>query len=320
MATRSLRVLFAGASRAVGLLERFRAAAASLGVGLEMFVCDDPSPWHAVVVSGLATHVPSPPFATPGFHQLLVEVVVRRGVDIVVPLVDEAVLGVARARESILAAGAVPLVSSLEVCEAMADKRQAEALFRSLGLRTPCGTRFPLVAKPRFGEGSRGMAVLRGEEELECWLRGNRREEFLLQPLLSGPEFTVDGYVDGTGRTLGLVSRVRAAVVGGEVSITCTRRNEAVLALAERLLRWNRWRGPVSVQAMVEGGEAWLLECNPRLGGGATCSIEAGLAIPEWILRERLGLPLPAAPVAWDENVCSTRSWRDHFLRLPPAG
>jgi carbamoyl-phosphate synthase large subunit len=316
---KNLRVLFLGASRAVGLLERFQSAAAALDVGLEMFSCDDPYPWHPVVVAGLAQPVQAPPADAPEFSGFLTDFVRRNAVDIVVPNIDEATIALARAGDELRAAGALPIVSSLEVCATMTDKRQAELLFRSLGLPTPSGTGYPLLAKPRYGAGSRGIVTLHDASELEHWRRRNNEQDFLLQALVSGPEFTIDGYVDRSGRLLGLVSRVRVSVMGGEVAITCTRRNGAALALSERLLQWNRWFGPVTVQVVLEGEDAYVLECNPRIAGGATCSIEAGLAVPEWILRERLDLPLPGSRIVWQDDLCMTRSLRDHFLSTRPA-
>jgi carbamoyl-phosphate synthase large subunit len=316
---KELRVLFLGASRAVALLERFESAAAALGVGLEMLSCDDPYPWHPVNVAGLSRAVEAPPLDGPDFPAFLTDFVRRTAVDIVVPNLDEATIALARVSDSLVAEGALPVVSSVEVCETMADKRQADLLFRSLGLRTPSGTRFPMLAKPRYGAGSHGIVTLHDAGDLEQWRRRNRDEDFLLQPVVSGPEYTIDGYVDRSGRVLGLVSRVRVSVAGGEVAITCTRRNGAALAQAEHLLQWNRWFGPVTVQVVGEGQDASLIECNPRIASGATCSIEAGLAVPEWILRERLGMPLPASPVSWQDGVCMTRSLRDHFLSIRPA-
>jgi hypothetical protein len=88
------------------------------------------------------------------------------------------------------------------------------------------------------------------------------------------------------------------------------------LAIAQRLLKWGVWHGPLTLQVMDDGQQARLLECNPRFGSGVVCSIEAGLAVPEWILRERLGLPLPDQPIAWRDGLCLSRSRRDHFLWL----
>jgi carbamoylphosphate synthase large subunit len=213
-------------------------------------------------------------------------------------------------------AGVLPVSCGIDVCEAMADKQRADEVFRSLGLRVPVGARFPIVAKPRFGASSRGIVKLHDAEELEFWRRRNRVEDFLLQAFIAGTEYSVDGYVDGRGRTLGIVSRVRQVVAEGEVMVTRTEHQPEAEAMTSKLLTWGSWHGPFTVQLIHDGRDTWLLECNPRFGSGVTCSIEAGLAIPDWILRECLRLPLPDVPISWQERLCMTRSRRDHFVWL----
>src|SRR5206468_4208573 len=56
--TRTVTVLFLGASRLVGLLQRFHAAAEVESVDLRILSVEDASAWHAIAVSGLAETVP----------------------------------------------------------------------------------------------------------------------------------------------------------------------------------------------------------------------------------------------------------------------
>jgi hypothetical protein len=198
----------------------------------------------------------------------------------------------------------------------MADKLRADQVFRRLGLPVPSGERFPVLAKPRFGASSRNIVKILDAEELNFWRKRNNLDDFILQPLITGTEYTLDAYVDRQGRILGIVSRVREVVAAGEVMITRTERNDDAIALARRLLEWNSWLGPLTVQVMHDGQFPWLLECNPRFGSGVTCSIEAGLSIPEWILRECLNMPIPDESLRWRDGLCMTRSRKDHFLWL----
>ena len=65
-----------------------------------------------------------------------------------------------------------PVVSSPELCRAMHDKVEAEALFRSHQIPTPFGKQFPRLASLRFGASSRGHFVFCDEEEFAFFLRG----------------------------------------------------------------------------------------------------------------------------------------------------
>lgn len=313
---KKLNLLLLGGSRVVGLLERFHSAAALLGLELEILDFEDDKPWHAISVAGVAKTLPAPMFSAPDFTDFIVKFAKEHAIDIVVPFIDKATIAVAKAAPRLNEIGVLPLVSSLEVCEAMADKFQSNLVFQKLGLRVPPDDRFPLLAKPRFGSSGRGIVILRDDEELAFWRSHNPANDFMIQSRIEGKEYSIDAYVDGAGRTVGAVSRVREVVSGGEAMITRTEHNTDALALTEKLLAWSMWRGPVTVQVMYDGKEGWLLECNPRFGSGAPCSIEAGLAMPEWILRERLGLPLPDKQIEWRDGLCMTRARKDYFLWL----
>lgn len=312
--TASLRILFLGASRLVGLLERFERAAAMESVSLAMLSVEDDAPWHAIGAASLARIVRGPRYLSTEFADFLDHVVATEGVDIVVPSIDSATVALGERAPALEAAGTLPVVSAAALCRAMRDKRASEAFFVEHGVRVPLGSELPLIAKPRFGSSSRGVTVLRDAEELAWWRKRHVEADYLVQPYVEGPEYTVDAYVAGTGAVLGAVSRLRVVVSGGEAMVTRTERNARVLAEAERVLDVPGWRGPITVQAIDDGSRAWVLECNPRFGSGTTCSIEAGLDGPRWILRERLGRELPTSRVAWKDGLCMTRSRRDHFL------
>ena len=83
-----------------------------------------------------------------------------------------------------------------------------------------------------------------------------------------------------------------------------------------RLLAIPGWYGPIVAQVIDQPAAALLIETNPRFGSGTTCSIEAGLDSPRWILRECLGRPLPKAQVAWRSGLCMTRCRKDYFTWL----
>jgi carbamoyl-phosphate synthase large subunit len=313
---KTIKVLFMGASRFVGLLERFHEAARALHVKLEVLSLEDDKPWHAIGVVGLTRVIAAPNFREPTFQSFLIDLVRTEGVDVVIPHIDSATIALAHAASALQSAGVHPVSCSIEVCESMADKQRADAVFKSLELPVPQGEQFPLLAKPRFASSSRGIILCSNAEEFDFWRRRNSMKDFVIQRFISGTEYSLDAYVDRSGQTLGIVSRVRVVVAGGEVMVTQTKHHSAAIEIVERLLTWDRWHGPLTVQVIDDGEKAWLIECNPRFGSGTTCSIEAGLNSPEWILRERLGLPVPDQAVQWRNGLCMTRSRADHFLWL----
>ena len=76
-----------------------------------------------------------------------------------------------------------------------------------------------------------------------------------------------------------------------------------ITALARRTLEATGLVGAVTVQMLrdLDTDRLMLMEINPRLGGGAVCSVAAGADIPSLILREVLDLP-PVEP-HWQPGV-----------------
>lgn len=309
-----MKILFMGADRLVDMLKRFHRAARKLETPLTILSLEDDTARHAVGVAGVAEILAGPKFYSPEFDRWMLDTVRMFNIDIVIPNIDSATVALSRLAPALRNQGVLPVVSGYEICRSMADKRIADRLFRDLSLPVP-GDDFPLLAKPRHGSSSRGIVRLNDPEELAFWQRRNNQDDYVLQSFIPGREYSVDAYVDYAGRTLGIVPRERLAVSGGEVMVTETAGHVQAAAIVEKLLADTRgsWFGPLTVQVMDDGKKTWLLECNPRLGSGTTCSIEAGLAIPDWILRHRLGLPCPTEPVTWRTGVGSARSRQDHF-------
>lgn len=308
-----LRVMFMGASRLVGLLERFAAAAEAEGVGLDLLSLEGPEPWHAIDAAGLARVVAAPRFDARDFEPWLLDMVRREGVDVLVPTVDGAVAALAGSRAALTTAGAMVVVSEPPLCLAMNDKHAAEVMFRERGLPTPDPEAWPRLAKPRFGSAGKGHEVLHGPEELALWRRRCDPTGYQLQGLVRGPEYSVDAFVAPGGRPLGAVARRRVQVSGGEVMVGLTERQPDVLALAERILAWPGWFGPINIQVILTADGPVLIEVNPRFSSGYTLAIEAGLDAPRWLLRLRLGRDLPEAPPDWRPGLYLTRYRKDLF-------
>ena len=313
---KKLKILFLGASRLVGLLERFSVAARVERVELELLSIEDLSPWHAIAASGLCTIVPGPRFMDDEFKPFLLDLVLSRNISLVIPNIDRATVALSRLRQEVAALGAHCVVSISDLCEQMWDKVSAERFFSEHSIRTPRGHSYPLIAKPRFGASSRGQFVFQNEDEYEYWQKRHDEQDYLVQRYISGTEYTVDAYVNSKGKLIDAVSRVRLVVVGGEVMVAKTDRNSRVLDLANRVLGLPGWRGPITVQIIDTGTESYLIEVNPRFGGGVPCSIEAGLDIPRWIIREYLGRPIPSGPIGWRSGLCMTRARKDYFIWL----
>ena len=130
-----------------------------------------------------------------------------------------------------------------------------------------------------------------------------RADDYLIQERIDNRnEITVDCYVSAIdGEVKALSPRRRLATAGGEVTDTVTIADGRIDDIVGRTLRSLGLTGAVTVQLIedLDDGRLMLMEINPRLGGGAVCSVCAGADIPSMIVAEARGMaavPAQAKP------------------------
>ncbi len=295
-AARKVKILFLGGAKRVSMGEKFLEAGRRLGLEVELFSYEL-TPF--VPVASIATIIEGRRWKDPDLYNHLNQVVTEHGIDILIPFVDGAVEVAARYRDDF---GNVWVpVGTPESAAAMFDKLLADRLFRNNHLPVPMNREehgsapLPLIAKPRFGSASKGIRVISNETELEDL----NVQDYLIQEYIADrKEITIDCYRSISGEVICTVPRYRIETQGGEASVTRTFSNSEVEALAARTLETLDLRGAVTIQLLERaepqpGQERFMLmEINPRLGGGAVCSVHAGACLPEFILRDSLGMPL----------------------------
>jgi len=145
-----------------------------------------------------------------------------------------------------------------------------------------------IVVKERFGAGSQGIGLDLDREAAIAHAQTLNTPIF--QPYFSGPEISIDAWINRDGTPLGLVLRWRDRVAGGESVITTTFRDLALEAEARRSLAELALFGPVVMQAVItETGTLAVIEVNARFGGASTTSLAVGLDSFFWSLNSSLG-------------------------------
>jgi carbamoyl-phosphate synthase large subunit len=160
------------------------------------------------------------------------------------------------------------------------------------------------MVKPSSGSSSRGIAIVSGPSELP----ENPREPMVVQQLLTGPEYTVNIFIDAAGQLRSVVPHRRLRVRAGEVEKGRTERNSMFERLAEGVLRaLPQARGALCFQAIIdrEAG-ARVFEINARFGGGYPLAHEAGATFTRWLLEEAFDLP-STAHSNWRDGVLMVR-------------
>jgi carbamoyl-phosphate synthase large subunit len=308
---KNINILFLGAGNRLSLLEQFTRAAEERLLKITIFSAESTNQLPIRYASKI---IIAPKFNTSEFKEWLINFVKKEGVNIIIPNMDSATVSLAEVRHELRELEVFAVVSSLEICTVMEDKKLSDSWFRSKSIPTPGNMQYPLIIKKRFGFGSKDQRVVKTDVEKNNFFDEALESDFFVQEYIVGAEYTVDAYIDRAGNLIGLVPRKRLRVIDGEVNESLTVRHEAIERITKDLLTSTAgWLGPVTLQYIDSPRDGCkIIEINPRFGGGATHSIHCGLDMPGWIFDEYNGAKINPLD-SWKVNSLMTRCRRDIF-------
>jgi len=311
-----VNVLITSAARKVWLVRAFQEAIRRVGGG--RVVAADVSPLAAALYhADGGTLVPQSDDAR--FIQAILDLCRRDAIGLVIPTRDEELSTFAQTRDRFAADGVLVLVAAPEAIAVCQDKRRFAAACGAAGALTPrtieapVPADLPLFIRPVRGKGGRGARAVRTAIELAAAL-DELGDTAFAQELVSGPEFTVDVFVDLDRQPISCVPRERILVVAGESQVARTVRDDILCRETLRLVKALGLVGHLTVQAFRRGDDVLFVEINPRYGGGAALGFAAGAFTPEWAVRLALGERLEPRLGDYDPDLVMLRYGEDRFL------
>lgn len=251
--------------------------------------------------------------ADENFAAGLVDLCRSLNVDVLIPGVDEELPHMGGLAD--FAHGLSILVPDAAYVAAMLDKQSMADCLADKGLPVP-NTRplefvddlgFPCFAKPRFGRGSRGVSILVEKSQAEL-LRQTCEEDYVVQELLSGQEYTVLMAADRTGH-LGAIVPVRVDVKRGITVRAATDHNETVMTVCQAIHHAMPTHGCYNIQLMLEDdGRVMPFEINPRISTTFCLALAAGIDPVEIFLNGAGDVPAP-----FIDGLRLNRSWTNYF-------
>jgi len=255
-----------------------------------------------------------PTLSDPAYLDRLVAICERHRVRLLIPLNDLELPHLARHAARFLEVGTIPLISSPEVVEICSDKWETSRFLRISDLKSPetylsladareavlrGETSFPLLIKPRWGSASIGIDDCEDDQELELAhvLATKRiprtflRDGIVIQKRLAGSEYGLDVLNDLDGRYQCTFVRQKLAMRAGETDRAVTVRSERLERIGEVIGRRLGHVGILDCDAIATEGGCYVIDMNPRFGGGYPFSHVAGANLPAvliaWANRER---------------------------------
>ncbi len=177
------------------------------------------------------------------------------------------------------ALGVTPIISSYEVNEISFDKLKTYRYLIENGFKSPWTMSreevsckkipsFPVIVKPRFGFGSNAINIARNKNEMDFFLNYYIDEELIVQQMLSGHEYSFDILNDLNTNPITVVVKRKIKMRAGETDQGYALKDKYLMKTGLQLGKKLKHIGPLDVDFFLVEGEPYILELNPRFGGG----------------------------------------------------
>ena len=309
-----MKILFTSVGRRVELMQAFKKAAEDLGVDLTIVGADITASAPALFFCDETQIVCR--IKEPQYIPQLLEICEKEQIDCLIPTIDTDLLLLAENKQKFEAIGTKVLISAVDKVKLCRDKRFTADYFISVGLKSPLPVDdveqydmgYPAFIKPKDGSSSVDAYKVNNEEDLRTY--AGKIADYIIQPFISGREFTIDIFCDYEGNPVYITPRERLAVRAGEVLKTQIYQDDVMIEEMKKLIADYKPCGQITVQLIQDEctKDNYYIEINPRFGGGAPLSIKAGADSAKAVIRMLRGEKL-----TYEEKAARDRATYSRF-------
>jgi carbamoyl-phosphate synthase large subunit len=219
----------------------------------------------------------------------LFKIIDKYDINVLMPSSGHDIFPFSENKEKLKNNGVIAVVSNRDILEICRDKILT---FQSLSkiFNLPHTTdkkneigKFPIIAKPRYGKGSRDIIKIDDFEELDYI--DSKYSNMIFQEYLPGEEYTIDVLSDMDSNPITAIPRIRLQTRGGISTKGKIVLDKKLIDEAFEIVKHLKIIGPCCIQVKKDkDGIFKLVEINPRLGGGTIFSTLAGANFPKMII------------------------------------
>lgn len=306
-------IAFTGVGRRIELIQALREAALKLHVELKIFGLDLLGNAPALAYCDYTRRVCRMNDAN--YIPELLKICENDKIDMLIPTIDTDLLVLSKHKSEFEAIGTKVLISAPDKILICRDKNNTGAFFESCGCKAPktynnyleYNDSFPCFIKPKDGSSSINAFKVESRDDLAVY--ANQVEDYIIQPFVSGREYTIDIFGDYDGNPVYVTPRERLQVRAGEVLKTQICNDAKMTEEALRIVEAFKPCGAMTVQLIrdAQTGDDYFIEINPRFGGGSPLSMKAGAKSAEAVIKILLGEKLEYVKDAATDNAVYSR-------------
>ncbi|WP_460218944.1 ATP-grasp domain-containing protein [Psychroserpens sp. MEBiC05023] len=299
----AINILFTCAGRRNYLINYFKEALEGEG---QIITADMSLSAPAMVDADLAILVPS--IYSDNYIDELKKIIIEHHITAVISLNDLELPILSKHKKELETTGARVIISNERVIDIAFDKIETFNFLKKIGLKTPKtftslndvrlamkegSLQYPLVVKPRWGSASIGIDFPESDEELELAFKlqhiklkksilntaseNDIDNAILIQEKMNGIEYGMDIVNDFEGNYYGTFVREKVNMRSGETDKAVSVIDDRFNTIGQKISAHLKHIGSLDCDVFIANNELYVLELNPRFGGGYPFSHEAGI-------------------------------------------
>ncbi|KAB8137782.1 ATP-grasp domain-containing protein [Gracilibacillus oryzae] len=309
-----MNILITSSARRIDFVGFFKDALKSLGIEGNVITADPE--YNAPSLQAGDKNYMIPHQTAPGYLDAIFNICTKEHVNCIVPLNDWEVPKLAAAKHKFVEKDIKLFVPDESVVEKVRDKGKYRELLQPFEVKAPFSylnvtdaekglesgeVDYPLIIKPRNGSASMGVEFAYNVEELQhaydCAVREikesplddatskSAEENVIIQEVIEGDKFSLDIFNDLDGNYVTSLVRRQFAMRGGDIDKCVTENSEELLEIGEKIGSNLKHAGYINTDVYYDGKNYYVIDINPRFGGGYAFSHRAGANIPAAIIN-----------------------------------
>lgn len=311
-----MNILFTCAGRRNYLINYFKKALKGNG---KVFAADMQATAPALIDADVA--IISPAIYDDSYIDFLKQTIEENNIKAIISLNDLELPILSKNKETLETLGTKVIVSNPNTINIAFDKWETVKFLENNNLKTPKtfielslaktalkngSLKFPVVVKPRWGSASIAVDFAEDEEELDLVykLQTNKLKKsilakaskddleraILIQEKIKGVEYGMDVLNDLEGNYYNSFVREKLSMRSGETDKAISVINSDLSTIGNIIGNQLKHIGNLDCDVFYDGKDFYVLELNPRFGGGYPFSHEAGINTPaiylDWLNEE----------------------------------
>jgi carbamoyl-phosphate synthase large subunit len=316
-----MNILLTSSARRIDFVDYFHKALKNNGIEGKV-IAADPEQNSPSLQEGDESYV-IPHQTDSRFIEAIFDICRENQIDCLVPLNDLEVPQISAHKNELEEMGMKVFAPDLPVVEKVRDKGKYHDLLGHYDIKAPRSffsveeaekalknrqISLPLIIKPRNGSASIGVEIVHCIEDLdlaykqtikmiqESSLKNDTSQKpednIIIQEVVDGEKFSVDIFNDLKGNYLASFVRKQLAMRGGDVDRCITVDYPELKRVAKGLGENLGHAGYMNTDVYYDGNDYYVIDINPRFGGGYSFTHEAGADIPAAIVALAAGKEL----------------------------